>query len=951
MKTLCVMVMLASVVATALAGAIEWNFDRPTEVISTVNIEHGRVANGALAGATVWDPYFSLRVPKEGLDARELTWLTVRMYSSADADLLDVYYGSPDGNWCLGGKLPVRKGWATYRMDLRRNNWRETTAGDASKQWGGPIQRVNSFRLDPGNQAERWVMIDRVHIEPAQPGFVEGVTVEPQGTAKLKTLRAPQSIEAGDTLSVSAEFETSAPEGLSKGTAFVRLRHGASLMTLIEQPVVFGGDTLTVAATFPVSRYWNPGTLTVEAGCYELGGAPAPAQIALTNRRAGTARPPACELRPIGGDPAIVVNGKPMSGFMYLVHGGLHPDFHREAAQAGIHLYSDWFGTSRHGDMGHVGPERYDYGEYDRYFSAILDLDPEAYFLPHIGLTGPLWWQKAHPEEMSLREDGVREPTSFASEIWKREMGDDLRKLLAHLRRAPYADRIIGYILYSGYTAEWQMWGTWQSSRDDYSQPALRAFRAFLANRYRTDAKLRAAWADGNVTLASAEMPLWSKRRPPGTQVLRDPKTERQAMDFYEFINNMTADAILHFTRIAREATEGKSLIGTYYAYLSPHGINQQDSGHLAARRVFDSPDIDFLISPPNYFHRNPGETSTLMSATDSFRMRGKLWLDESDHRTHLTDPSAGYGRASTLEETLGVFWREFAAVLTKRAAVSWFDMHGGWFSHPQILAEMGRAAAIATTSLPHRKPFAPEIGVFVDPESFYWMRSTTANAALVLNQIVTMPQSGAPWDFCLLSDIGDARLPNYKLYIFLNAFRVDSAQRAAIIHKLKRNNATALFIYAPGCFDADGFSLDNMRALTGIRIAKDDTEGTPQLDGIAGPNDLKVSPLFYANDPTAQVLGKLVGSGRPGLVSKKMDGWKSIYSAAMTLPPSLIRRIARDAGVHIWLESDDALYTDGQFVGVHAASDGVKRVRLPSGRTETLTMKRAETKLLKLNP
>ena len=967
--------LVASAVAASrllAADALEWNFDRHTEVISTVNIEYGRVANGVLSGSTAWDPHFALRVPKEGFDARQLTWLTVRMYSSADADLLDVLYGSPDGRWCLGGKLRIRKGWATYRVDLGKNDWRETTAGDAAKQWGGPGKRVNALRLDPGNQAERWIMMDRVRIEPAQPGFVEGVTVEPQGTAKLKALHTPKTVEAGDMLSVTAEFEMSSPPGEAKGTAFVRLRHGAAVMKLVEQPVAFDGKTLTVAATFPVSRFWNPGKLTVEAGSYELDGAPAVAEIAFTNKRVGTAKPPVCELRPIGGDAAIFVNGSPMPGFTYLTAGGLHPDFHREAAQAGVHLYSDWFGASRHSDMGHVAPDTYDYGEYDRYFSAILDLDPQAYFLPHIGLTGPLWWQKAHPEEMSLREDGKREPTSFASELWKREMGDDLHKLLAHLRRAPYADRILGYIVYSGYTAEWQMWGTWQPSRDDYSVPALRAFRAFLASRYGTDAKLRAAWADDGVTLATAEMPRWDKRRPPGTQVLRDPKTERQAMDFYEFSSNMTADAILHFARIAREATAGKSLVGTYYAYLSAHGINQQDSGHLAAQRVFDSPDIDFLMRPPNYWYRKPGEAATFMSATDSLRMRGKLWLDESDNRTHLAEPGAGYGRAETLEETLGVFWREFAEVLTKRAAVSWFDMSGGWFSHPQILADMSRAAAIAKTSLPLRKPFAPEIGVFVDPESFYWMRSTTANSALVLNQIATMPQSGAPWDSCLLSDIADARLPDYKLYVFLNAFRVDAARREAIVRKLKRNNATALFVYAPGYFDADGPSLENMRALTGIRIAKDEVEGAPQitLDGdaaVIGAKNLKVSPLFYADDPGAQVLGRLIGSARPGLVTKKMDGWTSIYSAAMTLPPPLMRRLARGAGVHIWLETDDALYTDGQFLGLHAATDGPKRLLLPScyavsnamtdksmpvvGQTVSLTMKRAETVLFSLGP
>ncbi|MBM4048446.1 MAG: hypothetical protein FJ279_25360 [Planctomycetes bacterium] len=111
--------------------------------------------------------------------------------------------------------------------------------------------------------------------------------------------------------------------------------------------------------------------------------------------------------------------------------------------------------------------------------------------------------------------------------------------------------------------------------------------------------------------------------------------------------------------------------------------------------------------------------------------------------------------------------------------------------------------------------------------------------------------------------------------------------------------------------------------------------------------------------------MGRLVGSNRPGLVVKKLDGWTSLYSAAMQLPPSLMRAIARDAGVHLWLDSDDAVYADSQFVGIHAATDGEKRLNLPracqvldavsgkpvtaNGKAVTLPMKRAETALLSL--
>ena len=294
--------------------------------------------------------------------------------------------------------------------------------------------------------------------------------------------------------------------------------------------------------------------------------------------------------------------------------------------------------------------------------------------------------------------------------MWRQEVGEDLRRLIEYLRRAPYADRIIGYAFFNGYTAEWQMWGTWQDSRDDYSQPALRAFRKFLRTRYQSDEQLRAAWNEPQVTLDTASMPDAAKRRPSGTQVLRDPASERQAVDFYEFISNMDADALLHFAHIVREATAGESLVGTYYGYLTAHGINQQDSGHLAARRVFDSPDIDFLMSPPNYWYRKPGEACTFMSASDSFRLRGKLWWDESDHRTHLTDLSAGYGRAENLQETLGVYWRELAEVVTKRAAVSWFDMSGGWFSDPEILSAMGQGHTVMQDGLKGARHLLPRL-------------------------------------------------------------------------------------------------------------------------------------------------------------------------------------------------------------------------------------------------
>lgn len=973
---------LLALTAASAAPAIEWTLDRVTDVVNAPNMDPGRVDHGVVSGWTRWDPYVLLRLPQTPTDVTELTWLTVRLYSSAPADLLDIYYKADDGRWCLGGKLPIQQGWATYRVDLTQNDWRETTAGDASRQWGGVTKRIISFRIDPGNQANRWVMVDYVKLSAPEPGVEPGVTPEPFGQARLRALTVPKTLEAGAKLRVTAELEATVPAGLTTGTGYVRLRRGDSFLRLYEQPVALQNGLVKLTAEFPLSAYWTPGPLAIECGVHELAftadSAPGQATVEYRNPNLGKRDFPLVRLPRRGGDPCLTINGQPTAPFLCVFHGGLYPELHQEVAAQGIHLYSDWFGTSIWSDLGHVEADRYDYAEYDRYFATILEADPEAQFLPHIGLAAPLWWQKAHPEELTRYADGRSGPPSFASELWRRDMAADLRRLVAHLRHSPYADRILGVVFYSGYTAEWQMWGTWQEQKDDYSAPALRAFRAFLARRYQTDVALRQAWNDPAVSLATAAMPDMAARRPEGVQVLRDPRTEQQVIDFYEFINHMDAEAVCYFARVTREATAGRGLVGTYYAYLSAHNQNQQDSGHLAAREVYDCPDIDFLMSPPNYYFRAPGETSTFMSATDSLRMRGKLWLDESDHRTYLSDPSAGFSRATNLSDSLGVFWREFAECLCKREAGSFFDMAGGWFSDPAILRAMGQAKRTMQASLADRKPFQPEVALFVDPDSFYWMRPSPAQISLVLSPLCHQPQAGAPFDYCLLDDIGQKWLPDYKLYVFLNAFRLTPAQRQAIVAKLKRNHATALFLYAPGYFGGESDPSAAMSSLLGMKVVAEVGEGSTQvrLDsksplarGLDASQPVgaatKLAPVFAVDDPAATVHGRLTADDRPALVSKARDGWTCYYSAALDLPPAVMRNLARQAGVHLWTDGDDAVYSDGQFVALHASSEGTKTLHLPAGttvkrvvtgpkiatqgQTVTCDLKHAETVLLEL--
>ena len=176
------------------------------------------------------------------------------------------------------------------------------------------------------------------------------------------------------------------------------------------------------------------------------------------------------------------------------------------------------------------------------------------------------------------------------------------------------------------------------------------------------------------------------------------------------------------------------------------------------------------------------------------------------------------------------------------------------------------------------------------------------------------MPQSGAPWDFLLLDDIDAPWMPDYKLYLFLNAFHVTPEQRGKIHNKLKRNGATAVFIYAAGLLSDSGESLEGMQALTGVAVAKQDQPGQPRVrflpddplakglssDSAIGYGRATVSPMFHVTDTAVRVAATLIDDGRPGVVVKSMGGWTSVYSAAMQLPQPVVRNLCARRGPYL---------------------------------------------------
>ncbi|MCD6351973.1 MAG: hypothetical protein J7M26_07630, partial [Armatimonadetes bacterium] len=103
----------------------------------------------------------------------------------------------------------------------------------------------------------------------------------------------------------------------------------------------------------------------------------------------------------------------------------------------------------------------------------------------------------------------------------------------------------------------------------------------------------------------------------------------------------------------------------------------------------------------------------------------------------------------------------------------------------------------------------------------------------------------------------------------------------------------------------------------------------TQGLEGQTYGVEHKTFPIVYADDPQAQVLGKL-DDGRAGLVIRDFGDWTAVFSTAPLLPARLLRNLARLAGVHEYLEAEDVVWASRDLVGVAVKEGGPRTIHLP---------------------
>ena len=589
-----------------------------------------------------------------------------------------------------------------------------------------------------------------------------------------------------------------------------------------------------------------------------------------------------------------------------------------------------------------------DFSAADTQVEHILSVDPSALVIPRIHLDAPGWWKQAHPGHRQVYDKGEYPMASPASRPWRRDASAALRQFIRHLE-AKYGEHMLGYHVTAQSAGEWFYDHTWEKIMPCFEEPFRRAFAEWARNKYVSVERLREAWRQTDVTFGTVRVPTLEERTTGRLGAFRDPERQQFEIDFAEYMQVCLCEYLEECARLVKEETGGKKLGVFFYGYLfdvAGFAYGGAVSGHLRLRRALDSPHVDVFCSPISYFDRQAGGCGPFMSAVDSIQAHGKLWINEDDTRTHLAPAGAGFGRTSTMAETLGVYRRNFGHQFERRCGTWYMDFGTGWMADSAIFDNFA-AVRDVWAAAPAGGPFAPEVAVIIDEDSALYLRHSNEITLHAVNRVRhELNTMGCPVGLYLMQDVCEGRLPeSVRLYVFLNAYRVTAEQRRLLRMQVARGGKSVLWLYAPG-YIRERASPENIADLTGIGVTLLEAsvsarvkvvEAPPTLlDGLAsghafGP-DVRPRPLFAVSpgQDEATALGHYSGSDHVALAMRCFPEWTSLFCGGLGVSADLLRKLAVAAGAHVYCDSNDVVSASPGFVSIHATSTGDKALLLP---------------------
>jgi len=655
------------------------------------------------------------------------------------------------------------------------------------------------------------------------------------------------------------------------------------------------------------------------------------------------------------GSPTIFINGEPAAPLFFCADPNSDPEAPylsqaNMAHKAGVRFYT--FGLP----MPWPRPgEEPDFSDVDRMMQIILDHLPDALVMPRFSITAPHWWLDANPGNEMLFSDSEDNPdhvrwVSMASSAWRAEYPVHLKRFVEYLE-THWGDHVMGYHPCNLSTAEWFYKRSWEPVHSGFEEPMRLGFIQWLQLEYGSIDALRTAWGESSITWETIQVPSEEKREQATHGMFRDPLADRYVIDFNRYQQVAVIEPMEQAAKLIKETTNHDKLVTYFYGYYFelaniPKGAGA--SGHLELDRLLQSPHVDILTSPISYLNRGAGGMNAFMIPIDSIRTAGKLFISEDDTRTMLTNPDTLFARITgtrNLEETHWEHRRNFGRLLPRRMGTWYMDLIGeGWLNDPGMWEEIGRMWEQFDAALDTPATFSPEVAVVVDERAIAYLHPSRALSAPLLSFFrEEWYRMGNDFRVHLLNDVLENRITLPAVTLFLGCWYISDAERDTLHTALE--GKTAVWFFGSGFQSETEASAERITALTGFPMTEQ-VEGGGEItfsnghqltEGLSGEKygaaEQQLSPRWSVEDaPGIQPLATYTDDHSVAVAARGMATWRSIYVGTLGCPAQFLRNVLRNADVNVYLDSDDVVTTDSQFLTISASSPGEKAILLPSG-------------------
>ena len=683
----------------------------------------------------------------------------------------------------------------------------------------------------------------------------------------------------------------------------------------------------------------------------------------------------------INGVPTLTIDGDPASQFWWK-YGNNPTSALSTIGESDFEIYiTQGIRTGEGESTGGLWNESgaFEYGTMDEAINTALAASSKANIIVQLKLYSPSWWLEENPGEATTTIDAngnEREhvSASFGSEKWKVQAGELIKDIISYMRQQKYYSRVVGIRLIAGGTDEFITFAD-NGELPDYSDAAIRYFKNWAKETYGTIENLREAWNEPDLaSFDDIEPPSREEMYTDGgTGVMYNPVTQQKCIDWSNLLGVMTTDCMDYWAKIAKEASDNKLVVGAYYGYLF------SGFGETTAPTTFDevlnSPYIDFFCGPQSYNERQLGESGTVQGVADTVRAYGKMYVNEQDNRTVLTNQFAGtvwdtprdysVGYTHTMEDTILQEKRDAIYNIVNGNASYCYDMQGGWLNDQQIYDLVRDINNEYYHAAYTERDLMNDIALIIpdqNPAYFRYDDGKDSSNNVMLNQTVLslgmfnvhrkqLAQSGAGYDIYALSTLEDGKLPQHKINIFFTPLYLSEEQRDLIDQYCKNSGQINIFLFMSGYGAEDGCDVENMTELTGFEFELDmDSKSSGNIrvvdsghqltEGLAGDvfgTQAAVGSKYYVDEISVKessdqvVLGRLVDSGKIGMALKDMGDWTSIYCMTPQLSAELYRNLLEFAGSHIYSDNrSDIIWSNSAYVGVHSVAGGAKKIYLP---------------------